>query len=135
MIPKLRDARTRFVSAIDSGKHGAAIDQATILGYVDSLLESFLGHTDGRLAKQHSIPEKLTAVIRIGSRSDTIRPHRVIFADETGTTPAVLVMADTSPQVGRGRGRTVYSRFLELLRGTGHRLGLLTNGQQLSPCA
>lgn len=55
-----------------------------------------------------------------------------MFGDEAGTTPAVLVMADTSPQVGRGRGRgrTVYSRFLKLLRGTGHRLGLLTNGQQ-----
>ena len=39
-------------------------------------------------------------------------------------------MADTSPQVGRGRGRTAYARFLELLRGTGHRLGLLTNGHQ-----
>ena len=41
-----------------------------------------------------------------------------------------MVMADTSPHVGRGRGRTEYARFLELLRGTGHRLGLLTNGQQ-----
>jgi hypothetical protein len=39
-------------------------------------------------------------------------------------------MVDTSPQIGRGRGRTVYSQFLELLRGTGHRLGLLTNGTQ-----
>ena len=39
-------------------------------------------------------------------------------------------MADTSATVGRGRGRTDYARFLELLRGTGHRLGLLTNGQQ-----
>ncbi len=42
----------------------------------------------------------------------------------------MLVMADTSPHVGRGRGRTAYARFLELLRGTGHRLGLLTNGSQ-----
>ena len=41
----------------------------------------------------------------------------------TGTKTALLVMADTSPHVGRGRGRTAYARFLELLRGTGHRLG------------
>ena len=129
-LPKLRDARTRFESHIDAGKHGADRDQAAILGFADALLESFVGHTGGRLAKQHNIPENLTAVVRIGSRSDTIRPHRVVFADEAGTTPALLVMADPSPQVGRGRGRTVYSRFLELLRGTGHRLGLLTNGQQ-----
>lgn len=129
-LPKLRDARTRFESHIDSGKQNADRDQAAILGFTDALLESFVGHTGGRLAKQGSIPENLTAAIRIGSRTETLRPHRVIFADEAGTTPAVLVMADTSPQVGRGRGRTVYSRFLELLRGTGHRLGLLTNGQQ-----
>lgn len=129
-LPKLRDARTRFESQIDTEKKGADRDEAAILGFTDALLEGFVGHTGGRLAKQHNIPENLTAVVRIGSRSDTIRPHRVVFADDAGTTPALLVMADTSPQVGRGRGRTVYSRFLELLRGTGHRLGMLTNGQQ-----
>jgi hypothetical protein len=41
-----------------------------------------------------------------------------------------LALADTSPHVGRGRGRTTYARFLELLRGSGNRLGLLTNGSQ-----
>lgn len=129
-LNRLRDARTRFVSVLDGNAAGFERNQTAILAFVDGLLENLLGHTSGRLAKQHDIPEKLTAVVRIGSRSETIRPHRVVFADETGTTPALLVMADTSPQVGRGRGRTVYSRFLELLRGTGHRLGLLTNGQQ-----
>jgi hypothetical protein len=129
-LPKLRDARTRFDSKIDAAKQSENRDQAAILGFTDALLESFIGHTEGRLAKQHSIPENLTSVVRIGTRTETIRPHRVVFADEAATTPALLVMADSSPQVGRGRGRTVYSRFLELLRGTGHRLGLLTNGQQ-----
>jgi hypothetical protein len=129
-LPKLRDARTRFDSKIDAAKQGEDRDQAAILGFTDALLESFIGHTEGRLAKQHSIPENLTTVVRIGTRTETVRPHRVVFADEAATTPALLVMADSSPQVGRGRGRTVYSRFLELLRGTGHRLGLLTNGQQ-----
>jgi hypothetical protein len=129
-LPKLRDARTRFDSKIDAAKQGEDRDQAAILSFTDALLESFIGHTESRLAKEHSIPENLTAVVRIGTRTETIRPHRVVFADEAATTPALLVMADSSPQVGRGRGRTVYSRFLELLRGTGHRLGLLTNGQQ-----
>ena len=50
-------------------------------------------------------------------------PIASCLADETGTKIALLVMADTSPHVGRGRGRTAYARFLELLRGTGHRLG------------
>lgn len=129
-LPRLRDARTRYASHIDAENPGAERNQAAVLSFTDAVLETFIGHTDLRLAKQQNIPENLTAVVRIGSRTDTIRPHRVVFADDAGTVPALLVMADTSPQVGRGRGRTVYSRFLELLRGTGHRLGLLTNGQQ-----
>jgi len=128
-LPRLRDAQTRFASKIEGTREGADYNQAAILGFVDALLENFVG-LEGQVAKQHDIPEKVTAVVRIANRSETICPHRVIFADPANTVPAVLVMADTSPQVGRGRGRTAYARFLELLRGTGHRLGLLTNGQQ-----
>jgi hypothetical protein len=127
---RLRNAYNRFASTATTRQDAPELEQPAILGWVDALLEHYVGHGGQRIARQHSIPEKLTAVVRIGSRSDTIRPHRVIFADQEGKTPALLVMADTSPQVGRGRGRTAYARFLELLRGTGHRLGLLTNGHQ-----
>jgi hypothetical protein len=127
---RLRNAYNRFSSTADTRKDVPEIEQSAILAWADCLLEHYVGHGGQRLARQHSIPERLTAVVRIGTRSDTIRPHRVIYADDEGKVPAVLVMADTSPQVGRGRGRTAYARFLELLRGTGHRLGLLTNGQQ-----
>ncbi len=65
------------------------------------------------------------------------QPHRNIAAPSSRlcrSRPARRLpcwcMADTSPHVGRGRGRTAYAQFLELLRGTGHRLGLLTNGSQ-----
>lgn len=129
-LNRLRDARTRFASKIESAKEGSDRDQAAVLGFVDALIENFLGHTDGRVAKQGQFSEKFTVPIRIGSRIDTIRPHRIIFANESSSTPALLVMADPSPQVGRGRGRTKYAQLLELLRGSGHRLGLLTNGQQ-----
>ena len=74
---------------------------------------------------------------RRGPRTDSAsvvaggeRPHRVVYADANATVPALLVMADTSTHVGRGRGRNAFARFLELLRGTGHRLGVLTNGFQ-----
>ena len=127
---RLRDAYTRFVSTAEMRRGEAEIEQSAILTWVDALLDPYIGHRWGRLARQGSIPEKLTAVVRIGTRSETIRPHRVVYADANATVPALLVMADTSAQVGRGRGRTVYARFLELLRGTGHRLGLLTNGYQ-----
>ena len=127
---KLRDAHTRFVSTAEMRQGDAEIEQSAILAWVDALLDPYIGHRWGRLARQNTIPEKLTAVVRIGTRSETIRPHRVVHADANATVPALLVLADTSAQVGRGRGRTVYARFLELLRGTGHRLGLLTNGYQ-----
>ena len=94
------------------------------------MLEKYVECGHGQIAKQHDIRVNITVPVRIGSRTETIRPHRVVFADATGTKIALLVMADTSPHVGRGRGRTAYARFLELLRGTGHRLGLLTNGSQ-----
>lgn len=127
---KLKDAYTRFAATLDSSRTDVEIDQNAVLGFIDVLLESYVGQ-DGRLARQHHIPEKLTAAARIGSRTETLRPHRVVFADATCTTPALLVVADSSPHVGRGRGRNTYARFLELLRGTGHRLGLLTNGLQV----
>ena len=126
---KLRDAHTRFVARL-AGEGNTNLEEGAILAWVDALLDGYLGHRFGRLARQNAIPEKLTTVIRIGSRSETIRPHRVVYADANATVPALLVMADTSAQVGRGRRRTVYARFLELLRGTGYRLGLLTNGYQ-----
>ena len=127
---RLRDAYTRFVSTAEARQDEAQWEQSAILAWTDALLENYVGHGKTRIANQHTIPENLTAAVRIGTRSDTIRPHRVVFADDERKTPALLVMADTSHIVGRGRGRTAYSRFLELLRGTGHRLGLLTNGHQ-----
>jgi hypothetical protein len=129
-LQRLRNAYTRFASTATSRQEVPELQQPAILAWVDALLEQYVGYPSQRVAKQHAIPERLNAVVRIGSRSDTIRPHRVVYADDECKVPALLVMADTSPHVGRGRGRTVYARLLELLRGTGHRLGLLTNGQQ-----
>ena len=130
LLDKLRNEYTRFVSAIADLKENDDRDEATILKWVDAVLEKYVGCVQGQVAKQHDARVNLAVPVRIGTRTETIRPHRVVFADGTGTTTAMLVMADTSPHVGRGRGRTTYAQFLELLRGTGHRLGLLTNGSQ-----
>jgi len=130
---RLRDAYTRFSEPYSQEEERSRkdLDQSAILQWTDVLLEHFLGHEGSRLARQHSIPERLRSTVRIGSRTETLRPHRVVFADGDGSQPALLVMADTSRQVGRGRGRTAYARFVDLLRGTGQRLGVLTNGFQL----
>lgn len=70
-LNRLRDARTRFVSKVESAKEGSDRDQAAVLGFVDALIENFLGHTDGRVAKQGQFSEKFTVPIRIGSRTDS----------------------------------------------------------------
>lgn len=85
---------------------------------------------NGNLLQQNDIPETLRTNIRIGSKTEILKPNRVISIDEHGSQHLLLIQADSSPAIGRGKGRTTYSRFLELLRGTGHRLGLITNGLQ-----
>jgi hypothetical protein len=130
LLDTLRNAYNRFAASLADLKENAERDEATILKWVDALLEKYVEFGQGQIAKQHDIRINITAPVRIGNQTQTLRPHRVIFADEAGTKIALLVMADTSPHVGRGRGRTTYARFLELLRGTGNRLGLFTNGSQ-----
>lgn len=128
----LRDAYTRFraqtAPADANGK--ARLEERSILEWVDALFGPCLGHQNGRFAKSNDIPENLRAMVRIGNRTESLRPHRVLFPDDAKSRAALLIAADTSAQVGRGRGRNTYARFLELLRGTGSRLGLLTNGSQ-----
>jgi len=130
LLENLRNDYNRFVSKLADLKENAERDEATILKWVDAILEKYIVCNEGQIAKQHDIRINITAPIRIGNRTETIRPHRVVFADATGTKVAFLVMVDTSSQFGRGRERTAYARFLELLRGSGHRLGLFTNGSQ-----
>lgn len=114
---RLRHAYTRFISATVGQALLPAPEQSAILAWTDALLENYIGHSKTSIASQHSIPQNLTAPVRIGNKSDTIRPHRVVFADDDRKPPALLVMADTSHIIGRGKGRTAYTRFLELLRG------------------
>ena len=73
---KLRTAYNRFVASIDKSKDSLQLAQGDILTWVDALLEKFIGHSDQRFARSHNIPESLTAVIRIGSRTETLRPDR-----------------------------------------------------------
>ncbi|MFB3789296.1 MAG: hypothetical protein ACE15F_23300 [bacterium] len=132
---KLRDAFQQFralnqLDNPDPSRKNVEIDQNSILQWTDKLLESLLGYDSSAVLRQNAIPDSLKIVIHIGSRGETLKPHRVIVNGTGPAQPLLLLMADTSPQTGRGRGRTPYARFMELLRGTGHRLGLLTNGLQ-----
>ena len=99
---KLRDARTRFAAKI-APEGEPNLDEGSILAWVDALLDGYLGHKWGRVVRQNAIPEKLTTVVRIGSRSETIRPHRVVYADANATVPALL---GHGGYVGSGRAGT-----------------------------
>ena len=125
---RLRNAHTRFQAKVGEGRD--ELEPSAILAWTDALLNQFVGLEGMAIARGNHVSTAHTASVRIGSGSQTIKPDRVIFADPGGNDAALFVMADTSRQIGRGRGRTAYARFLELLRGTGHRLGLLTNGLQ-----
>ena len=129
MAERLRNAYTRFQARLSDEPDELEQSGDPVLDRCPPGSVRRLGR-DGDRAREPRPQQVSPLSVRIGSGSQTLRPHRVVFADPGGKIPALLVMADTSPQVGRGRGRTAYSRFLELLRGTGHRLGLLTNGHQ-----
>ena len=127
---KLNESTKRLEARLGKEEPDEELARQPVLAWLETLLQTYVGHPRQRMVGLHQFPPSVTTTVRIGSRTETLRPHRVIFA-EAATRPALMIMVDTSPQVGRGRGRTTYARFVELLRGTGQRLGLLTNGRQV----
>lgn len=124
----LRQASDQFKAAIKTGKtEEIAITEKAVLQFTDCLLESLLGYTASQIIKQGQFPDGAVAFFQIGSRKEAIRPHRMIMADDA----KVIIAVDTNRQIGRGRGRTAYARLIELLRATGTRIGILSNGLQI----
>ncbi|MEI8189579.1 MAG: hypothetical protein WCI75_07670, partial [candidate division NC10 bacterium] len=121
---RLRDRYAAFAAKTVDGHDGPALSD-----WLDALLEEFLGHTSDRWRKGAAVPEQVTATSVTGQR---LRPQRVLL-DEQGS-PVLLVGTDESPRIGLHRGRRAHARFVELLRTSGCRLGLLTNGWQLRLC-
>ncbi len=94
----LRDAYTRFRAQTDpaEGDGKERLEERTVLEWVDALFGSCLGYDGNRLAKSHEIPENLRVMVRIGSRTENLRPHRVLFTDDAKSKAALLIVADTS---------------------------------------
>jgi hypothetical protein len=128
---KLKESTTRLLARQAQEESDEELARQPVLGWLDTLLQTYIGHPKQRIVGLHQFPPSVVTTVRIGTHTETLRPHRVVFADDALTRPALMIMADSSVQVGRGRGRTAYARFVELLRGTGQRLGLLTNGRQV----
>ena len=121
---RLRDRFAAFAAKTVEGQNGPALSD-----WLDALLEEFLGHTSDRWRKGPAVPEQVTATSVTGQR---LRPQRVLL-NEQGS-PVLLVGTDDSPKIGVHRGRRAHARFVELLRTSGCRLGLLTNGRQFRLC-
>ena len=124
---QLRDAYTSFVSQSEKNP-----DKNNILyQWFDTIFEHFLKHSPESCKKHGGIPDTYKVLMtRKGATS--LRPDRLILNDGDQDQPRFLVLFDTeSPRLGMHRGRAVYSSFLDLLRGTGHPVGILTNGRQI----
>ncbi len=123
----LRDAFTSFEIF---AKKDHRTDSSGLLRWVDVVLEGFLGYDSDSWQKHTNVDERFT--LRSSRRSGArLRPDRVLLFQGAIESPRLLVKIDTeSKRVGMGRGRHIYSDFLELLRMTPVSIGLLTNGQQ-----
>jgi len=124
---RLRNAATAFRAWEQTAREN---DSTGLYRWLDVVLEDVLGY-EGRRWQKHSYildKFKLAASKRGGPG---LAPDRVLLGLEPLDPAKFLVKIDrTSKRVGLGRGRQIYSEFLELLRGTNTPLGILTNGHQ-----
>lgn len=124
---QLRNSATAFRAWEQSAREG---DATGLYRWLDVVLEDVLGYEGPRWQKHSSILDKfkLPASKRGGPG---LAPDRILLGLESLDPAKFLIKIDrTSKRVGVGRGRQVYSAFLELLRGTNVPLGILTNGHQ-----
>ena len=122
---KLQDSFTIFEANCDTRKKG---DNSTLFRWLDSVFEGLLGYQTPLWKKETDIGDRFKAQSATGER---LRPNRVLLYMADVDKPRFLVKIDSeNANVGMGRGRTEYSKFLTLLRGTKVSFGVLTNGYQ-----
>jgi len=122
---KLRDAYTKFQAWSREHKDG---EQNGLYRWIDAVLESFLGYNPPWWKKEQDIPDRF----RITSIThDVLRPNRVLFNHGMEKAPKFVLRIDKESQrLGIGRSRVEHARLLEILRGSNHPVGILTNGHQ-----
>lgn len=128
---KLRDAYTKFTAWLTTRNGNLSRDIAPLHDWLDVVLEEFLGHDSARWLKGSAIPVDYSVDSIYGER---LRPNRILYDSPEHSNPRLFVYVDRSKRVGMGKGRTEYGKFLELLRGNSHKMGLITNGTQFRLC-
>ncbi|WP_394866577.1 Eco57I restriction-modification methylase domain-containing protein [Paraclostridium bifermentans] len=127
----LRDKYISFDSIRSSQKDITKMDTDVINKWVDYIINIILQHNPDNIVKGKNIESKYKLKTILGQ---SLSPDRVIFSDATRKKPILLVSIKKSEKLGIGKDRKSYTEFIELLRGTGVKLGLITNGVQFRLC-
>ena len=122
---RLRDEYAKFVAS----SANEDTDRNVLRRWVDAVLGDFLGHEGSNWQKG---PDVVPSFRTVSITRESLRPDRVLLWQGSAAFPAryLVKIDDSSKHVGMGRGRNEYSKLLELLRGTGVKIGILTNGKQ-----
>ncbi|MDQ0257512.1 hypothetical protein J2S74_004970 [Evansella vedderi] len=127
----LRDNYTTFLSWFEQTQDLAKGETYRIHRWLDVVLEKLLGHNEQLWLKGTNIDDKYTVETPL---KEKIRPHRILFTDKEQKDPQLFVYIDKSKRIGLGKGKHNYSKLLELLRVSGVKMGLITNGIQFRLC-
>lgn len=128
---QLRDKYISFDSIRASQKDITKIDTVDINKWVDYIIQIILEHNPDNIAKGKYIDSKYKLKTILGQQ---LSPDRVIFSNASRNNPILMVSIQKSEKLGIGKDRKSYTEFIELLRGTGVKLGLITNGVQFRLC-
>lgn len=114
-----RELRKRFSALTDGG-----VSASDVIAYV---LEHACGYVPREGAEWLRGPAVPAEHGRRAVTGETIKPRHLWLAENGAVLP---VFIDDEKHVGVGRGRRATSHVVQWLRGSGHRLALLTNGRQ-----
>ncbi len=120
----LEERLRRDLIRFETRQHNADI------ALLDTVLEQVIGlgrsaePSSGYWLKAGDVPSEWT---RRAISGEVVKPRRVWNGAHGATLP---VFFDDSPHLGIGRGRRPAARVVEWLRQAGHKVAVLTNGQQ-----
>ncbi|QLH74480.1 MAG: hypothetical protein HPY73_02775 [Methanomassiliicoccales archaeon] len=123
---KLRDAYAKFRTWFEQEERP---DPTPLRIWINALFESFLEYGSSTWQKDASVSDRFK--LKTSELQLELRPDRVLFFQSESNPRLMLKIDRTSRAVGMGRARSEYSKFVELLRGTGVKLGIITNGMQV----
>ena len=125
LYEKLRDSYTVFEAKLDDRGRG---DKSSLLRWLDLVFQELIEYPASLWQKETEVIERFKTQSANGER---LRPNRVLLHKADENKPRFLLKIDSeNKRIGMGRGKTEYSKFLTLLRGTKVPLGVLTNGYQ-----